>query len=163
MNRAELLAMDDAALWGECMSDFRKGTGNGGQKLNKTSSAVRLFHAETGISVNCLESRSQSVNRHLALQKLRFRIAVSQRCTPAESFKPEPAPSISGKHYSQWIADLFDLIASVNWDLKAAAVRAGISRSRLTKLIQRDPSLWREYLHESAKAQNEPEQNTTSR
>ena len=74
--RKKLLLAEDEILWETCAADFRKGTGNGGQKLNKTSSAVRIFHPETGITVNCLESRSQSVNRHLALKKLRFRIAL---------------------------------------------------------------------------------------
>lgn len=152
-DRKKLLLADDEILWETCAADFRKGTGNGGQKLNKTSSAVRIFHPETGITVNCLESRSQSVNRHLALKKLRFRIACSERCelTGQEAFKLEPVPSISNKNYPNWIAETFDHLAAADWDLKEAALKLGTSRSKLTKLLQRDDSLWREFLHRSAK------------
>ncbi len=151
-DRKKLLLAEDEALWETCAADFRKGTGNGGQKLNKTSSAVRIFHPETGITVNSLESRSQSVNRHLALKKLRFRIACSERCPAAEeAFRLEPAPSVSNKIYPQWIALMFDHLAAADWDLKKAAPELGTSRSKLTKLLQRDDALWREFLHQSAK------------
>jgi len=102
--RLALLQMPDEELWSLCESDFRRGTGNGGQKLNKTSSAVRIFHAGTGITVNCMESRSQSVNRRIALKKLRLRIASRVRCASAGMFKPDPAPSVENQHYCEWIA-----------------------------------------------------------
>ncbi len=145
--RNALLTAEDGELWMMCTHDFRKGTGNGGQKLNKTSSAVRLFHAETGITVNCLESRSQSVNRHLALNKLRLRIACQERCASAPDFTHDPAPSVANlRLYPLWIAGLFDKLAEAGWDLKTAAERLNTTRSHLTKLLQRDPALWREYL-----------------
>ncbi len=147
--RTELLTMEDTELLMLCEQSFRKGSGNGGQKVNKTSSAVRLFHAETGITVNCLESRSQSVNRTLALKKLRFRIACSERCEPAGNFRLEPAPSLRNRAYIPWIASLFDVLAVCDWDLKTAATRLGSSHSKLQKLLRRDASLWREYLHAS--------------
>lgn len=114
--RLRLLSLPDGDLWNLCESDFRRGTGNGGQKLNKTSSAVRLFHAETGITVNCMESRSQAVNRRIALKKLRLRIASRVRCKPAGMFRPDPAPSVENAHYPEWIACLFDRIAENGWD-----------------------------------------------
>ena len=45
---------------------FVKSSGAGGQKINKTSSCVYLFHAPTGIKVKCSVSRSQSLNRYYA-------------------------------------------------------------------------------------------------
>lgn len=45
---------------------FVRGRGNGGQKINKTSSTVRLLHVPTGISVICQEQRTLSQNRYLA-------------------------------------------------------------------------------------------------
>ena len=45
---------------------FVRGTGAGGQKINKTSSTVSLRHAPTGIEVRCQRERSQTVNRLLA-------------------------------------------------------------------------------------------------
>lgn len=49
---------------------FVRGTGPGGQKINKTSSTVWLRHRPTGIEVRCQRERSQAANRELAWQKL---------------------------------------------------------------------------------------------
>ncbi len=49
---------------------FIKSSGRGGQKMNKTSSAVFLRHLPTGITVKCGKTRSQSLNRFLALRHL---------------------------------------------------------------------------------------------
>jgi protein subunit release factor A len=45
---------------------FVRGRGNGGQKINKTSSTVRLRHLPTGLEVICQEQRSLSQNRYQA-------------------------------------------------------------------------------------------------
>lgn len=49
---------------------FIRGTGAGGQKINKTSSTVVLRHAPSGIEVRCQRERSQTQNRHLARVEL---------------------------------------------------------------------------------------------
>lgn len=49
---------------------FIRGSGNGGQKINKTSSTVYLKHKPTGIEIKCQDSRSQALNRFLARRKL---------------------------------------------------------------------------------------------
>ena len=47
---------------------FVKGSGPGGQKINKTSSAVQLIHKPTGMVVKCQETRSRAQNRKIARQ-----------------------------------------------------------------------------------------------
>jgi len=54
----------------EIEENFLKGTGPGGQKINKTSSAVQLKHLPTGIVVKCQLTRSRSQNRKMARQQL---------------------------------------------------------------------------------------------
>lgn len=53
---------------------FIRGTGAGGQKINKTSSTVFLLHIPTGLSVKCQQGRSQSLNRFMARRILLDRI-----------------------------------------------------------------------------------------
>jgi protein subunit release factor B len=49
---------------------FIRGSGKGGQKINKTSSTVWLQHRPTGIEVRCQRERSQAANRELAWTEL---------------------------------------------------------------------------------------------
>ena len=54
----------------EVEEKFVRGTGPGGQKINKTSSTVWLRHGPTGIEVRCQRERSQTANRELAWTEL---------------------------------------------------------------------------------------------
>jgi peptide chain release factor len=49
---------------------FVRGSGPGGQKINKTSSTVWLRHGPTGIDVRCQQERSQAANREQAWREL---------------------------------------------------------------------------------------------
>lgn len=55
---------------GEVDEKFVRGTGPGGQKINKTSSTVWLRHGPSGIEVRCQRERSQAVNREVAWAQL---------------------------------------------------------------------------------------------
>jgi len=59
--------------------EFVKSSGPGGQHVNKTSSAVRLRHVPTGITVFCQNERSQHKNRALALKILEAKLYEHER------------------------------------------------------------------------------------
>jgi peptide chain release factor len=62
---------------------FVRGSGPGGQKINKTSSTVWLRHRPTGIEVRCQRERSQAANRELAWQELCAKLEERQRAERA--------------------------------------------------------------------------------
>ncbi len=70
----ELPESDDDLL-DECDVQTFRSSGPGGQHVNRTESAVRLHHIPSGIVVQCQEERSQHLNKHHCLRKLREKVA----------------------------------------------------------------------------------------
>lgn len=66
MKRMEALGIHEAQI----DENFIRGSGKGGQKINKTSSCVQLIHRPSGIEVRCQEGRSQGLNRFIARREL---------------------------------------------------------------------------------------------
>jgi len=58
----------------DLIEKFLHGSGPGGQKINKTSSAVQLKHIPTGIVVKYQDTRSRTVNRKMARKILQEKI-----------------------------------------------------------------------------------------
>ncbi len=58
----------------DIIEKFIKGSGSGGQKINKTSSCVYIKHNPTGIEIKCQRNRSRDLNRLLARRELCDRV-----------------------------------------------------------------------------------------
>ena len=140
-NRDTLLTMDDTALSALCRITFSKGSGPGGQKRNKTSSAVTVTLPDTDYCAADCTERSQFRNRANALKKLRMQIALNLRQLPAEV--PENINcSLSSPAYPLFAAQLLDLFADSQLDHKTAAEKCGLSSTAILKKFYRDPQLW---------------------
>ncbi len=55
---------------GDLLEKFVRGSGAGGQKINKTSNCVFLKHLPTGVCIKCQMDRSREMNRFLAKREL---------------------------------------------------------------------------------------------
>ncbi len=55
---------------GDLLEKFVRGSGAGGQKINKTSNCVFLKHLPSGVCIKCQMDRSREMNRFLARREL---------------------------------------------------------------------------------------------
>ena len=135
---ADLLPLDDGALFAQCQFDRFRAGGPGGQKRNVTDAAVRLRHLASGLSAQATESRSQHENRARALRRLRRTIALRLRAPvePGSYRAPEPLAAalhpgrgiLLGRRDARFlpaVAALFDLLEVVEWRVSEAARRLG--------------------------------------
>src|SRR5713226_3456866 len=88
-DRSVWTSLTDSQLLAQCEVDTYRASGPGGQKRNKTSSAVRLRHPPSGLMVIAEESRSQHENRGRALRRLRRALYLELRDElPVETLTP---------------------------------------------------------------------------
>ena len=80
---------------------FVRGSGSGGQKINKTSSAVFLKHEPSGIEVKVQKSRSREANRFFARRLLmeRFESQVLGKKTKADKLKKKIEKIVKNEDY----------------------------------------------------------------
>ncbi|MFQ5422425.1 MAG: peptide chain release factor-like protein [Phycisphaerae bacterium] len=144
------LCQDDDALLAECCVDTYRASGPGGQKRNKTSSAVRLRHGPSGILSIATESRSQHINKRRALRRLRMALALNLR-ERLEAFSEPPAAlrlhlsphgriEISRRNadYPRVVAVVLDAVATHRGRLREAASLLGVSTAQLSRFLGDD-------------------------
>lgn len=149
------LALSDAALLEQCSVDHYRASGPGGQKRNKTSSAVRLRHHPTGLSVTGADDRSQHVNKRRAVRRLRQAIALRVRAgidlvgyarsdllsSCVNRRRQLEVGRRDGRYFSA-VGEILDLFLACDARVSDAAKRIGISTANLLKFVQNDPKLW---------------------
>ena len=146
--------LTDDQLLAQCEVDTYRASGPGGQKRNKTSSAVRLRHPPSGLLVIAEESRSQHENKAKALRRLRralyldLREAVPELAIEHPDFAPARGPDgklhLSAKDSRYWPAAgvVLDVLAALEARVGDAAEALGTSTGNLIDFLQTDPKLW---------------------
>lgn len=151
------LPLDDDALLAQCEQDRFRASGPGGQKRNKTDSAVRLRHRPTGLEATAVESRSQHENRARALRRLRLTIALAPDARePVDLETYKPSNTVRGRMragrieiasrnpaYPEVVAEVFDVIEACGWRLSDAAPALGVSTAALGRFLEGDPAVFR--------------------
>ena len=151
-------ALPDKELLKDCDVAFFRSGGPGGQKRNKTSSAVRLTHRPTGLAAVATESRSQSENRRRALKRLRLALALHTRAPIDLADYRRPAflkqctdaagrihASPRSEHYLPLIQHLLSLLQACDGQVSTAAKHLGVSTSQFSRLLTAD-----EHVHAEA-------------
>jgi hypothetical protein len=142
---------DDKHFLRDCRWEAFRGSGPGGQKRNKTSSAVRIVHIPTRIEAVSSESRSQARNREFALRRLRHRVILEQR-RPVD---------LTGFHFPAWwsawgglgvprprveylavLGLVLDVLAATGWRVSDAARLLRVSTGALSKFLAADRKAW---------------------
>ena len=151
--RDRYLLADDKRLLADCRVHLYRASGPGGQKRSKTSSAVRLRHEPTGLTVVATESRLQGENRARALRRLRMVMALKLRRSVHEGKLPQcllqdysglgwTGISIKNAVYPLVVASVLDILAARDGRVSETAERLGISTARLVAFFRRDAKLW---------------------
>ena len=89
------ITVEDKVFERSCRLEFYMASGPGGQKRNRTCSAVRATHKKTTISAVAEGSRSQGDNKEKALKRLKKKIALHVRKNfLATGFKIHPEAAV---------------------------------------------------------------------
>ena len=149
---AESAALPDDKLLAQCEVHTFRASGPGGQKRNKTDSAVRIVHRPSGVTVIANESRSQHENRARALKRLRKALTLRLRRPVEANGVPPAVASVIGRdgrlrvgqrdvRYLPAAGAVLDLLQATSGSVSEAAQRAGVSTANLSSFLTADEDL----------------------
>ncbi len=154
MPRDAWVALTDDQLLAQCAVDTYRASGPGGQKRNKTSSAVRIRHEPSGLIVIAEESRSQHDNRAKALRRLRHALYLEIRETGTKN-ADDPAilavRTTEGRlemrprdpRYLPAVAVMLDLLDETRAAMRDLATKMGTTTRNLVDFLSADDNVWR--------------------
>lgn len=153
-HRSTWTDLTDVQLLHQCDVDTYRASGPGGQKRNKTSSAIRLRHEPSGLIVIAEESRSQHENRARALKRLRQALYLKLR----EPVGAEPAwkelvraaldkqgrlhLGVKDARFWPVAGVVLDVLAVQQARVSETAAALEISTGNLIDFLQTAPKLW---------------------
>jgi hypothetical protein len=162
MNRRSWAELTDSQLLAQCAVDTYRASGPGGQKRNKTSSAVRLRHTPSGLLVIAEESRSQHENKAKALVRLRQALYLELRePVPEQARCPgglADHPDWQAAHQDQrivirgvkdprfWpaVGLVLDVLVAAESRVSDAAEWLGVTTGQLVDLLQLEEKVWQQ-------------------
>lgn len=157
MPRSTWSNLTEEQLLAQCEVDTYRASGPGGQKRNKTSSAVRLRHPPTGLLVIAEESRSQHENKAKALARLRHALFLHLRdplpALTVEAIAAHPdyggTLNMNVKNPRFWpaVGVVLDVLNAADARVGDAAELLGVSTGNLIDFLQTDAKVWQEANH----------------
>ena len=148
-------AWDEEDLLRECRVGRGRSGGPGGQHRNKVETEVMITHEPSGISAKAGERREPSVNRRVAIRRLRLALATELRAgvpvgeigsalwkSRLERRRDREGAtvtriSVNPEHrdYPALLAEAMDTLAAAGWEPRKAGIRLGVSASQVVRLI----------------------------
>ena len=154
MSRSTWSGLNDAQLLAQCEVDTYRASCPGGQKRNKTSSAVRIRHLPSGLLVIAEESRSQHENRAKALKRLRQAFFLklrepigadaSQRAELTSVRTAAGKLEVGRRDARFWpaVGVVLDVLEGVEARVSEAAQAIGVSTGSLIDFLEVEPKVW---------------------
>jgi peptide chain release factor 2 len=107
--------------------DTYRASGHGGQKVNKTSSAVRITHIPTNTVVQCQNERSQHKNKAFCMKVLKaklYELEENKQKEKIEAFSSDKKEIEWGSQIRSYVLQPYQLVKDLRTDYETGNVQA---------------------------------------